>query len=200
MTDRAAEKPSAYVDARESGHWIESDLVKGCRGGDPEALRQLMEIHSGRVLRLLRNIVSDPLTAEGLAQEAFMKVFRGLDKFKVGTNLRVWILTITRNTAYDHLRREKKARLKPVDLSEVPEPVEPRPGPEADMAAMEETTRMRNALKTLPLKEREVVLLRVYESLTWDNIAAALSIPEATARARMNRALERLRARLNEST
>jgi len=158
-----------------------------------------MKIHGQRVLGLLRNIVGDVQTAESLAQEAFFKAFRNMDRFKDGTNLRVWLFTIARNTALDHLRRAKSAPVNPVDLTEVPEPVEPRDGPAAGLQKKEESERTREAIQTLPAGEREIVYLRIYEGLTWDAIGDALGIPEATARARMNRALGRLRAMLGAS-
>jgi RNA polymerase sigma-70 factor (ECF subfamily) len=116
-----------------------------------------------------------------------------MDKFKDGTNLRVWLLTISKNTALDHLRKEKRSQIKPVDLADVPEPVESRVGPSAELMKKEEGTRVREALEELPERERDVVSLRIFETLTWDAISEVLGIPEATARARMNRALQRLR-------
>jgi len=168
-------------------------LVAGCRKGDPDSLKKLMEIYGSRIVSLLRNIVSDPQTAEALAQEAFFKAFRSMDKFKDGTNLRVWLLTISKNTALDHLRKKKRSQIKAVDLAEVPEPVESRVGPSAELMKKEEGIRVREALEELPSRERDVVSLRVFETLTWDAISEVLGIPEATARARMNRALQRLR-------
>lgn len=155
-----------------------------------------MRLHGGRVLGLLRGIVGDATVAESLAQEAFFKAFRSIDRFQHGTNLRVWLFTIARNTAFDHLRREKASRLTSVDLAEVPEPIEPREGPVSGLTRKEDQERMREAIRTLPVGEREIVVLRIFEEMTWDAIGAALDIPEATARARMNRALARLRTAL----
>ncbi|MBN2490483.1 MAG: RNA polymerase sigma factor [Planctomycetes bacterium] len=162
-------------------------------------MRALMQWHGGRVLGLLRSIVGDGQTAESLAQEAFFKAFRSMNRFRDGTNLRVWLLTIARNAALDHLRREKSARVIPVDIAEVPEPPEPREGPDRRLERQEESERARAAMERLPVGEREIVHLRIYEDMTWDAIAETLGIPEATARARMNRALERLRGTLGRS-
>jgi len=201
MKDRVAGKPPHDVLSFAEGTQDrrEAALVEGCRRGDPDSLKDFMKIHGNRVVRLLRNIVGDVQTAESLAQEAFFKAFRSMDRFKDGTNLRVWLFTIARNTALDHLRREKSSRLNPVDLTEVPEPVEPRDGPSAGLQKKEESERTRAAIKALPAGEREIVHLRIYEGLTWDAISDALKIPEATARARMNRALGRLRGVLGAS-
>ena len=201
MKDRVAAKPPADVLSSGEGsrEREEAILVEGCRRGDPDSLRDLMKIHGPRVVGLLRSIVGDVQTAESLAQEAFFKAFRNMDRFRDGTNLRVWLFTIARNTALDHLRREKSSPVNPVDLTEVPEPVEPRDGPPAGLQKKEESERTREAIQTLPSTEREIVYLRIYEGMTWDAIGDALGIPEATARARMNRALGRLRARLGAS-
>lgn len=201
MKDRVAGKPPHDVSSFAEGEQdrTEAALVERCRRGDPDSLKDLMKIHGKRVVGLLRNIVGDLQTAESLAQEAFFKAFRSMDRFKDGTNLKVWLFTIARNTALDHLRREKSSRVNPVDLNEVPEPVEPRDGPSAGLQKKEESERTREAIKTLPAGEREIVHLRIYEGLTWDAISDALAIPEATARARMNRALGRLRGVLGAS-
>ena len=194
MTDSVTGKPSVGVATMSADQSLEDRiLVAGCRKGDPDSLKKLMEIYGSRIVSLLRNIVSDPQTAEALAQEAFFKAFRSMDKFKDGTNLRVWLLTISKNTALDHLRKKKRSQIKAVDLAEVPEPVESRVGPTAELMKKEEGIRVREALEELPSRERDVVSLRVFETLTWDAISEVLGIPEATARARMNRALQRLR-------
>ncbi len=194
MTDSVTGKPSVGVATMSADQSLEDRiLVAGCRKGDPDSLKKLMEIYGSRIVSLLRNIVSDPQTAEALAQEAFFKAFRSMDKFKDGTNLRVWLLTISKNTALDHLRKKKRSQIKAVDLAEVPEPVESRVGPSAELMKKEEGIRVREALEELPSRERDVVSLRVFETLTWDAISEVLGIPEATARARMNRALQRLR-------
>ncbi len=155
-----------------------------------------MALHGGPVSGLLRGIVMDAMAVDGLVQETFLKAFRGMDKFRDGTNLRVWLLTIARNAAYDQLRREKKEKLQPVDIAEVAEPAAPAVDPGEQLDADEARARVRAALESLPESERTIVHLRVYEGWTWDAIAADLAIPEATVRARMNRALQRMRGHL----
>jgi RNA polymerase sigma-70 factor (ECF subfamily) len=201
MKDRVAGKPPHDVPSCAEGSQDrrEATLIEGCRRGDPDSLEDLMKIHGNRVVGLLFNIVGDVQTAESLAQEAFFKAFRSMDRFRDGTNLKVWLFTIARNTALDYLRRKKNTRVSPVDLAEVPEPVEPRDGPSAGLQKKEESERTREAIKALPAGEREIVHLRIYEGLTWDAISDALEVPEATARARMNRALGRLRGVLGAS-
>lgn len=190
-----AGRPPPRVTAK-AGLDPDAVLVEGCRRSDPESLRGLMERHGARVLGLVQRIVKDHEAAEALTQETFLKVFRNIHRFKPGTKFGVWLLTIARNAAYDHLRRRKSRRLQPVDLAETPEPVDPEPGPAETVERRETEQAMRQALARLPAREREVVFLRIHEGLTWDAIAAALNIPEATARARMNRALARLRVSL----
>lgn len=174
----------------------ESAIVAGCRRGDADSLERLMALHGGPVRGLLRGIVTDAMAVDGLVQETFLKAFRGMDKFRDGTNLRVWLLTVARNAAYDQLRREKKEKLQPVDIAEVAEPVAPTDDPGERLDASEARARVRTALDALPESERTIVHLRVYEEWTWDAIAEHLAIPEATVRARMNRALQRMRGHL----
>jgi len=174
----------------------EQALVAGCRRGDSDSLKRLMVIHSSGVLHLLQNIVGDPSAAEALAQEAFFKAFQNISRFKDGTNLRVWLFTIARNTALDHLRREKRSRVRNVDLEGVPELEDTNMEPASEFEKKEESARIREAVDELPRLEREVVFLRIFEALTWDAISDILKVPEATVRSWMNRALSRLRITL----
>lgn len=172
-------------------------IVQGCRRGDEEALVALMQAYGRSVAKLVRGIVTtDPIAQDGAIQDTFFKAFRKIDQFQDGTSLRVWLLTIARNTAYDHLRRESVARVTPVDIAEIQEPVSSLPGPVEDFHRKEDRGRVLSALKELPTKLSEVVYLRFFEELTWDAISRVTGIPEATARARMNGALRRLKSAL----
>jgi len=172
-------------------------IVEGCRRREEDALVALMEAHGASVTKLVRGIVTtDPIAQDAAIQDTFFKAYRKIDQFQDGTSLRVWLLTIARNTAYDHLRRESVARVTPVDIAEIQEPVSEHPGPVDDFHRKEDRGLVLSALKQLPTKLSEVVYLRFYEELTWDAISQVTGIPEATARARMNGALRRLRSAL----
>jgi RNA polymerase sigma-70 factor (ECF subfamily) len=173
-----------------------NDLVAGCRRGDSDSLRELMRIQGSGVLALLRKIVGDPQVSESLAQETFFKAFRCMTRFKDGTSLKVWLHAIARNTALDHLRREKAARIDPVALAMVPEPIDPGEGPLEASARREQSERATDALWALSPPDREVVHMRFYQGMTWDSISETLGIAEATTRSRLSYALQRLRGAL----
>jgi len=173
-----------------------NDLIAGCRRGDSDSLRELMRIQGTWVLALLRKIVGDPQVSESLAQETFFKAFRSMTRFKDGTSLKVWLRTVARNTALDHLRRERAARVGSVALEMVPEPIDPGDGPLKAFLRKEERERAVEALWTLCPSDREIVLMRVYQGMTWDGISETLGIAEATTRSRMSHALQRMRSAL----
>ena len=81
-----------------------------------------------------------------------------------------WFRSIARNSAYDHLRKEGGSRPKHVDISELPEPVAPATSPVDDLVREENQRRVSQAVKTLPTKLREVVVLRFFEGTLWYEI------------------------------
>jgi RNA polymerase sigma-70 factor (ECF subfamily) len=119
-----------------------------------------------------------------------------MTRFKDGTSLKVWLHTIARNTALDHLRREKAARIDPVALAKVPEPIDPGEGPLEASSRREQSERAIDALWALSPPDREVVHMRIYQGMTWDSISETLGIAEATTRSRLSYALQRLRGAL----
>lgn len=162
-------------------------------------MHELMQTHSPAVLRLVRRLVPDRHAAESLAQDAFVKALTHLSRFRPGSDLRVWLRTIARNTAYDHLRRESKMQSTSLDADGVPEPVCRAPEPSETVANREEHARLHAAVRALPGGEREALVLRLFDGLTWDAIAEVAGIAEATSRARVDRALQRLRYAMIEA-
>ncbi|MCX7624212.1 MAG: sigma-70 family RNA polymerase sigma factor [Thermomicrobium sp.] len=167
----------------------DASLVAAAQAGDHAAFATLVRRYQGVVFAVALRLLGDRDAAEDIVQEAFVRAYFGLDRFR-GTNFRAWVLRIAHNAALDHLRA---ARRHPrVPLERAPEPardVEASPGVEHTglQAALEA------ALALLPPDQRAVVLLVDVEGLPYDEVAEVLEIPVGTVKSRLARARVRLR-------
>ena len=125
-------------------------------------------------------MVSDPDLAQDVAQDTFLKAFRGLDGFRGDASFRTWVLTIAANTAKGALRRTIRRRETALDGVA---PVEsPEANPEDRAALGEEAERAREMLAKLPEKQRMSVQLRVDEGLSFREIGEVIGSSEGAAR------------------
>jgi RNA polymerase sigma-70 factor (ECF subfamily) len=161
---------------------------------DPAAFRQLYEAFGPRVKAYMMRMGADPGTAEDLAQETLLTVWRkaGLYAADKGS-MTTWVFAIARNLRIDRLRRE-------VPWQELPEGrmaetcVEALP--DEKLAEKERQERVRAALAELPDEQRQVIVLAYIEGLPQSAIAARLALPLGTVKSRMRIAYRKVRAAL----
>jgi RNA polymerase sigma-70 factor (ECF subfamily) len=167
------------------------------RKGDLAGLDGLMGRHSDRLFRYLRRLLGDESVAEDLFQQTWVRAAERIRRYDASRPFAPWLLTVGRNLALDHLRRYR-----PESLNEGFEPAAPAEGPGATedplarLAARERRERLGAALGDLAPQDREVLCLRFEEDLSLKEMAALVSAPLPTVKARLYRALARLRARL----
>lgn len=137
----------------------------------------------------------DARDADDVAQEVFLKVVQGLPSFDGRSQLGTWVYRIATNVGLNFLRSRKR---KPAPARLTPDIEIPSGALSADAALDERAARaaFQRALDELGEDLRAVVVLRVHQGLSFDEIAAVLGIPRPTAESRMARARERLRAPL----
>jgi RNA polymerase sigma-70 factor, ECF subfamily len=158
-----------------------------------------MSRHQGRLFRYLRRFLGDETMAEDVFQQTWVRVAERVRRYDASRPFGPWLLTLGRNLALDHLRRYR-----PESLDERAEPSAPAEGPRANedplarLAARERRERLGAALDELSPQDREVLSLRFEEGLSLKEIASLVSAPLPTVKARLYRALARLRARLLE--
>ena len=155
-------------------------------------MSQLVERHHASVFRVALSLVSDPDLAQDVAQDAFLKAFRGLDGFRGDAAFRTWLLTIAANTARGALRRVVRRR--ETGLDGVPPVESPEASPEEEQAAVgEEAARARTMLGRLPEKQRMAVQLRIDEGLSFREIGEIIGSSEGAARVNYFHGIRRLR-------
>ncbi len=171
---------------------MDSALTTAAKQGDDTAFLALYDRHSGRVRRLVERWVSDPDLVDDLCQESWLRVFRGLERFRGDAEFASWLHTIVRNVVMGRGRTKKRRSellrewWHPKDRSS-PDPVELR-------------IELREAVATLPDGMRRVLWLHDVEGWTHADIGDELGVAEGTSKSQLFRARARLREVLREST
>jgi RNA polymerase sigma-70 factor, ECF subfamily len=169
------------------------DDARRLRGGDAEGLTGLMSRHQDRLFRYLRRLVGEETMAEDVFQQTWLRVAERIAHYDRTRAFGPWLFAVARNLAYDQLRARR-----PESLEEHPEPeaavgVDPRPDALARAVARQRGERLAAAIDGLGAPDREVLALRFGDELALPDLAAALEVPLPTAKARLYRALARLR-------
>jgi RNA polymerase sigma-70 factor (ECF subfamily) len=146
-----------------------------------------------------RWLCRDRSEAEDLVQETMMKALKGFASFQAGTNFRAWVFRILRNTFLTSRTGLAAQRTRALDDEDVPEPAEPTT-PESLLLGRADQQTVQAALEALPLPFREVLLLCDVEELSYQEIAATLSIPIGTVMSRLWRARRALRENVRGRT
>jgi len=161
------------------------------RRGDTAGLAGLLSRYQDRLFRYLLRLVGDEAVAEDVFQQTWIKVAEQIGRFDPSRPFAPWLFTVARNLAFDHLRRRH-----PESLEDVAEPTAQEPDPLTHAAARQRRGRLADAVGALAPLDREVLCLRFEEDLELPQLALTLGVPLPTAKARLYRALTRLRGRL----
>jgi RNA polymerase sigma-70 factor (ECF subfamily) len=176
----------------------DEELVEACQAGEASAFDVLVGRWEDRIRGAAFRFLGSEEEARDVAQEAFLKAFRSLAGFKREARFSSWLYQIATNLCRDRLRRRKtRATVSLEELGETgPVMVETRPGAHDRLLAMDLARAVRRAVASLPDDQREVVILKEYQDLTFLEIAQALDVPVSTVKTRLYRGLGQLRLRL----
>lgn len=169
----------------------DGELVERARRGDVDAFEALVDRHRRVALRVAYAVAGDD--AEDAVQDAFVKAYGALARFRVGAPLRPWLLRIVANEARNRRRsagRRTALALRVVDAR--PSPA----SPEEEVMASERRRMLADAVASLGDRDREVIALRWFAELSEAEMAVALGVRPGTVKSRLARAFERLRAAL----
>lgn len=198
------------ADPAETPTETDPDLLRRAQGGDEEAFGALMRAHYEPTFRLVQSIVRDEHAARDVCQEVWLTVWRNLPTFRGDAKFSTWVHPIAVRRAIDHLRSRKRwlNRFLPFlsgdedDTGERPGVRTPEPvadsTPREDVERGERNSRFERALAALPPKHRAVLALREINGLSYDEIAAALSIRRGTVMSRLFNARRMLVQKLGE--
>jgi len=170
-------------------------LVAAAREGDPKAFEDLVRLTHADTYTLARRLVSDDDDAHDVVQEAYLRAFRAIGRFRGDAQFTTWLYRITANCASTHLGRRQRHRHESLDDHELVD-VRPEHDPAAAAGATLLRDRLEEAVAGLPPRLRAVVVLRDIYDLDHSQIAEELGISESAAKVRLHRARRKLRTKL----
>jgi RNA polymerase sigma factor (sigma-70 family) len=177
----------------------EQELVERARGGDGAAFAALVRDHEETAFRIAYVICGSAADAEEASQDAFVKAYRALGRFRAGEPVRPWLLAIVANEARNRRRGAgRRAALALRAAGEERSSGEAAPSPEAALHAGERRAAQLAALGRLSERDRTVIACRFLLDLSERETAAALGVRTGTVKSRLSRALERLRAEVGD--
>ena len=173
----------------------EEELVRSAAKGDEMAFAQLVALHEKRIFALALRMTGNQEDAADVAQEAFLSAWRGLPNFRGEAGFATWLYRLTSNAAIDFLRKNKRQRaeasLNDEDLGlNAPDPA-PTPQEQAEAQSLREAVRW--GLGELSREHRQVLDLREYQELSYEEIAQRLDVDLGTVKSRLSRARSALR-------
>lgn len=158
----------------------------------------LVEAHSGEIFAYVWRLLRDTADAEDCLQETFLRAYRSFSRVKVGSNYRAWLYKIATNTARTHVKQRGRLNARTLDLD--PELQAERAAPLDRVVRREAIEAVTRAVEALPHQQRAALIMRQYQELGYDDIAAALDCTAEAARANVYQALKKLRAHFATET
>ena len=169
------------------------ELVESTKAGDKSAFSTLVLRHQRGLLRLSLRFVKDLDTAEDVVQEAFIKAYEKLDSFEGRSSFKSWLYQIALNTARNRLR---ETRRETIDVEDTHLSV--KAVVETDMVHTAVAELLNKEVEKLPFRQRTALVLRVYEDLSFQEIAEVMQCPYDTAKANYRHALLKLKEAFND--
>ncbi len=175
------------------------------KAGDDASFGLLLQKYRTPLVNFLYRMVRDAATAEDLAQEVFLRVYRSRKRYAPNAKFTTWLFRIATNLALNALR-DTRYRQMEVSLDQRSDPghndrpavelPDGRPGVEQQLVARDRAATIRRAIHALPEKQRAAVLLHKYHELDYDEIARILDCSESALKSLLFRAYETLRVEL----
>ena len=173
-----------------------ADLVTKARSGDRAAFDELVRVTYADTYTLAYRLTGDEEDARDVVQEAYLRAFRGLKRFRGDAQFTTWMYRITANCASTFLGKRGRHRHEELPDDIALDSDRPAGNPEATVEASASREQLQDALRRLPPRLRSVVVLRDVYDLPHESIAAELGISETAAKVRLHRARRKLREEL----
>jgi RNA polymerase sigma-70 factor (ECF subfamily) len=181
---------------------VDEELVRRVQAGDKKAYDLLVLKYQQKIIQLVNRYIRDPVEAQDVAQESFIKAYRALASFRGDSAFYTWIYRIAINTAKNYIASRSR---RPTDNDievELAEQFENAPSlkdhetPEGVVLSEELAGVIQRALDDLPAELREAITLREFDGLSYDEIAETMNCPVGTVRSRIFRAREAIDKRI----
>ena len=173
-----------------------ADLVTAAKAGDRQAFEELVKATCADTYTLAYRLTSNEEDAKDVVQEAYLRAWKGMKRYRGDAAFTTWMYRITANCASTYLVRRSRNRHEALDDDTVLADERAASEFEARLGASSERDQLRAALEGLSPDLRSVVVLRDVYDLPHEAIAAELGISEGAAKVRLHRARRRLRERL----
>jgi RNA polymerase sigma-70 factor (ECF subfamily) len=179
------------------------DLVKRVQAGDKKAFDVLVLKYQHKIVNLVSRYVHDPHTAQDVAQEAFIKAYKGLARFRGDSAFYTWLYRIAINTAKNYLVAQgRRTPTTDVDAQEAEQfggesALKEYASPERQLLSEEIEKTVFDAIEALPDDLRTAITLRELEGMSYEEIAEAMDCPIGTVRSRIFRAREAIDKKLS---
>lgn len=174
-------------------------LIAAALNGSAHAWEKLVKRFESRVYNLGMRLTGNPTDAMDLMQEVFLGVYRNLHRFRGDAKFSSWLFRIAHNKAVDMNRRKRLMTIQPRSPNQDEDgsfdtfPGDVKSEPDNKLIEIELNRRVTGMLAKLPIEQRLVVELKVFQSLTFDEIATMQEISENTAKTRFYTALKKLK-------
>jgi len=178
----------------------DEELISRFQDGDVYAFEQIVHRYKDPLVNFIYNYLGNRIDAEDVIQETFLRVFKNKHLYRNIAKFSTWIYTIASNLAKTELRRRRRRRI--FSLSQmgygdkdydVPDTLG---SPERIVGGKMKGQMIRNEIESLPVKFREVVVLRDIQEFSYEEISKILNIPIGTVKSRVNRGRLRLQKKL----
>jgi RNA polymerase sigma-70 factor, ECF subfamily len=186
-------RPAAAPESRQAD---QASLGRVARG-DERAFAELYDRHARLVFSLALRILQDRADAEDLVQEVFAQVWSQASRYDASRgSVAAWVLILTRSRAIDKLRAKRSRPEAASDAGAAETVMDSAAGQDLELLSAEQVARLQEALKALPDAQRTALELAYYDGLTHVEVAARLSEPLGTVKARIRQAVIKLREAL----
>ncbi len=173
-----------------------AETVTAAKAGDRKAFEQLVRATCAETYTLAYRLTGNGEDAHDVMQEAYLRAWKGLKRYRGDAAFTTWLYRITANCASTHLSRRSRDRHDSLGDDDVVADDRADADPESRLGVADDRERLQVALQSLPPEMRAVVVLRDVYDLPHEAIAAELGISEGAAKVRLHRARRKLRERL----
>ena len=181
----------------------DEDVMERCAMGSEAGFRVLVQRYRTRIMNLVCRFINDRDRAEEISQEVFLRVFRNRERYRKSGKFSTWIFTIAVNLTKNEIRSRVRHRgtfsldaLEEESGGQGATFPDGKALPDEDLNAYEIGEKVAEALRKIPARYREAVVLRDVEGLSYEEVGQILRIPGGTVRSRINRARLMLKERL----